>query len=338
LLSSKIHPDKHQKMQTLHQIQSAFEKYLRELSFGSDPDNLYRPVRYILSLGGKRLRPVVLLLCHKLYDDDISPAMPAAAAIEVFHNFTLVHDDIMDEAPLRRGKPTVHHKFDTNKAILSGDVMLVLAYDYLLQLENQTLIPTVSRIFTKTAIEVCEGQQMDMDFEERTNVSVEEYLRMIELKTSVLVAAAMKIGALTGGASDADAQKLYEFGRNLGIAFQLQDDLLDTFGDPEKFGKQPGGDIIQNKKTYLILKALELAGDHTRAELLEWYSNTDFDEEEKIAGVKSIFTRLDIPAQTKRLQTEFERKAMEQLNGLDAPSEKIEWLKAFAEGLMKREF
>ncbi|RME03091.1 MAG: polyprenyl synthetase family protein [Bacteroidetes bacterium] len=308
------------------------------MSFGSDPDNLYRPVRYMLSLGGKRLRPVVLLLCHKLYDDDISPAMPAAAAIEVFHNFTLVHDDIMDEAPLRRGKPTVHHKFDTNKAILSGDVMLVLAYDYLLQLENQTLIPTVSRIFTKTAIEVCEGQQMDMDFEERTNVSVEEYLRMIELKTSVLVAAAMKIGALTGGASDADAQKLYEFGRNLGIAFQLQDDLLDTFGDPEKFGKQPGGDIIQNKKTYLFLKALELADDHTRSQLLGWYSNTDFDEEEKIAGVKSIFTRLDIPAQTKRLQAEFERKAMEQLNGLDAPSEKIDWLKAFAEGLMKREF
>lgn len=326
------------KMQTLHQLQAEFQSYLQQQSFGSEPDSLYEPVRYILSLGGKRLRPLVLLLSHKLFDDNTATAMPVAMAIEVFHNFTLVHDDIMDEAPLRRGKPTVHKKFDTNKAILSGDVMLVLAYDYLLRLQNQTLIPTISRIFTQTAIEVCEGQQMDMDFEKRNDVSVEEYLRMITLKTSVLVAAAMKIGALTGGASEGDAQSLYEFGCNLGIAFQLQDDLLDTFGDPEKFGKQPGGDILQNKKTYLFLKALELADETTKARLLHWYSGSHFDEDEKIAGVKSIFTQLDIPAHTKQLKAAYEAKAMEQLGGLKVPSERLAWLSAFSEGLMKREF
>ena len=331
-------PDKHQKMQTLHQIQTAFQEYLNKQDFGKDPESLYQPVRYIMSLGGKRLRPLVLLLCHKLFKENIAPAMPAALAIEIFHNFTLVHDDIMDEAPLRRGKPTVHHKFNTNKAILSGDVMLVMAYDYLLQLENNSLIPAISKIFTKTAIEVCEGQQMDMDFEKRMDVSVEEYLRMIELKTSVLVAAAMKIGALTGGAQEQDAQRLYEFGRNIGMAFQLQDDLLDSFGDPQKVGKQPGGDILQNKKTYLFLKSLELADDKTKAELIRWYRTTNCEEEKKIARVKSIFTSLDVPSQTEALKATFENKALQQLQGIQAPKNRIVWLSAFAESLMKREF
>lgn len=325
-------------MQTLHQIQTAFDTYLREQRFERKPKSLYEPVRYILSLGGKRLRPVVLLLCHKIYHDNIAPALPAAMAIEVFHNFSLVHDDIMDEAPLRRGKPTVHHQFNSNKAILSGDVMLVMAYDFLLQVENSALVTAISQLFTRTAIEVCEGQQMDMDFENRSDVTVEEYIRMIELKTSVLVAAAMKIGALTGGASEVDAQRLYEFGRNLGIAFQLQDDLLDTFGDPEKFGKQPGGDIIQNKKTVLYLKALELAEGSVKTELLKWYAQDDFDEEEKVRRVKAIFSQLNIPSLTDELKSDYERKALQQLEGLQAPAERIGWLKAFAEGLMSREF
>ncbi len=325
-------------MQTLHQIQSEFQEYLDQQTFGTEPDNLYLPVRYIMSLGGKRLRPAVLLLCHKLFNDNIAPAMPAALAIEVFHNFTLVHDDIMDQAPLRRGQPTVHHKYGTNKAILSGDVMLVLAYQYLLRLENPDLITNISKLFTKTAIEVCEGQQMDMDFEERTDVTVDEYIRMIELKTSVLVAAAMKIGALTGGAGENDAKRLYEFGRNLGIAFQLQDDLLDSFGDPEKFGKQPGGDILQNKKTYLFLKALELADADTKTELLNWYSATDFDEGKKIQSVKGIFSKLEIPAHTEQLKTAFEEKALGRLSGLNVSPDRIEWLRAFAKRLMQRKF
>lgn len=325
-------------MQTLNQIHQEFQNYLSQQTFKKDPISLYQPVQYILSLGGKRLRPLVLLLCHKLYNENIEQALPAAMAIEIFHNFSLVHDDIMDEAPLRRGKPTVHHQFGTNNAILSGDAMLVMAYDYLLQINNPELIPVILKIFTKTALEVCEGQQMDMDFEKRNDVSVEEYLQMIALKTSVLVAAAMKIGALTGGADEMDSQKLYEFGRNLGIAFQLQDDLLDTFGDPLKFGKQPGGDILQNKKTYLFLKAMELADHNTKDELLRWYSTEEFNEDEKINSVRSIFTRLDVPAHTKALMSSFEKKALSQLQGLNVQGTKLDWLKYFAQSLMNREF
>lgn len=325
-------------MHVLPEIHSAFNTYLEAQHFDFKPAGLYDPVRYILGLGGKRLRPVVLLLSHQLFDADYQRAFPAAAAVELFHNFTLVHDDIMDEAPLRRGQPTVHQQFDPNRAILSGDVMLVHAYRYLLQLPpSAAALNTSLNVFTQTAIEVCEGQQMDMDFENRINVSTAEYLKMIELKTSVLVGAAMKIGALLGGASAVQAQHLYEFGRTLGIAFQLQDDLLDAYGNPEKFGKQPGGDILQNKKTYLFLKAFELAASPQKQELLHWYSGSGFSEGEKIESVKNLFSALHIPTHTEKLKENYLQEALSHLYKLPSEKVKLQVFRDFAENLMNRE-
>ncbi len=323
-------------MQTLHQIQQRFEQYLQSNKFSAPPLELYEPVDYILSLGGKRLRPAVLLMGHYLFDDSIEKSLPAALAIEVFHNFTLLHDDIMDAAPLRRGQPTVHEKYNLNTGILSGDVMLIYAYDFLLRLDHPRL-NEILRIFNRTAIEVCEGQQMDMNFERRNDVTIEEYLKMIELKTSVLVAGALKIGALLGGASTKDAQSLYEFGRNLGIAFQLQDDVLDTFGDPEKFGKKTGGDIAQNKKTFLYLKALEVADLETKSALISCFNSSGIDEATKIRGVIGLFNRLNIKKLAEDEMKRFQEIAMNHLTQIEAASERKKLLECFAELLMKRE-
>ncbi len=257
------------------------------------PNKLYVPVNYSLEMGGKRLRPLMLLLSYNLFHDHIQNAMPAALAIEVFHNFTLLHDDIMDNADVRRNRETVHNVYGENAAILSGDVMAFLSYNYLLECKSEKLQETV-QLFTQTAIEVCEGQQFDMDFEERLDVTENEYLEMIRLKTAVLLACGLKAGALLANASNEMADQLYNFGINLGMAFQLQDDMLDTFGDQETFGKRIGGDILSNKKTFLLIKALEKTSGKEKIELLGWISRKDFDENEKIQSVTRIYNQLNI--------------------------------------------
>ncbi len=325
-------------MQTLNQFQRLFDEYLVNNSFGEQPSELYKPVSYIMALGGKRLRPLILMLGYSVFDSKVENSLPAAMAIEVFHNFTLMHDDIMDNASLRRGKPSVHEKFGLNSGILSGDVMLAQSYRFLLLTSDQSKIPKLMEHFTKMAIEVCEGQQMDMNFENQVEVSIQDYLKMIELKTSVLVGCALRLGALLGGAKEKDAEHLYEFGRNLGIAFQIQDDILDTFGDPEKFGKKPGGDIIQNKKTILVLKALELADTQRKQELSSIYSDFKGTDEEKITRVKQLFDELNVRRVTEELMASYEKTANKALNNVLAPEDKKQLLREFASGLMKREY
>lgn len=324
-------------MQILNQIQTDFKDYLATNSFDQEPNELYAPINYILNIGGKRLRPAILLLSCYLFDGRYKQAMPAALAIETFHNFTLVHDDIMDEAPLRRGKTTVHHKYDVNTGILSGDVMMVHAFNYLLQMDQPEKMTKILKSFTKQAIEVCEGQQMDMNFESREDVSIDEYLKMIELKTSVLVAAAMEIGAIMGGASEADATAIYQFGRHLGIAFQIQDDILDTYGDPKKFGKKVGGDIAQNKKTVLYLTGLQLAETADRLALQDLYQSTADDETKKIREVMAIFDRLGVRESTEKLQEAYKNKAFAYLDGLEVPENRKQEMLQFGYSLINRE-
>ena len=264
-----------------------------------NPVNLYNPVDYSLEMGGKRLRPILLLLGYNMFADSVQEAVPAAIAIEVFHNFTLLHDDIMDKAEVRRNRPTVHKKFSENNAILSGDVMAFLSYKYLFECKSEQLL-AVSRLFTKTAIEVCEGQQFDMEFENRMDVQEGEYLEMIRLKTAVLLACSLKAGAMLANAKDEVADQLYEFGINLGLAFQLQDDLLDSFGNQESFGKKIGGDILANKKTFLSIKALQNATGNLKQELLKWLNGTAFNSEEKISAVLNIYDQLNIKELTEQ--------------------------------------
>ncbi len=275
-------------MISLKEAKAIADKELIGSGFAREPVSLYEPIGYILSLGGKRLRPGLTLMAASIFGEDLERAVPAACAIEVFHNFTLLHDDIMDQAPMRRGHPTVHVKWNTNTAILSGDAMLIEAFR-ILHGTRQEILPVVTEIFTQTALEVCEGQQFDMDYEKRDAVSEKEYLRMIELKTAVLIAASMKIGALCGGSDSREANLLYEAGRNIGLAFQLQDDLLDTYGSPEVFGKAIGGDIVANKKTYLYVMASERAANNDRKELLRLFSATDMQPEIKISKVRALF-------------------------------------------------
>ena len=267
---------------------------MQDNQFQNAPAELYAPVNYILSIGGKRLRPVLVLMSHALFNEAIEKSLPAAFAVEVFHNFTLLHDDIMDEAPLRRGQPTVHEKYDVNTGILSGDVMMIAAYDSLSKVADESKIPALYKTFNKVAIEVCEGQQYDMNFETRNDVTISAYLKMIELKTSVLLAGAMQMGAIIGDASAADIENIYQFGLNVGLAFQIQEDILDTFGDPEKFGKKVGGDIVQNKKTYLVLKALEVADETSQQALQTLMTTPTVDESTKIEAVKKIFNNLNV--------------------------------------------
>lgn len=280
-------------MHTVEELQNLVEKAIKNRSgelLQKTPVELYEPIQYSLEMGGKRLRPVLLLLAYNLFAEEIENALPAAVAIEVFHNFTLLHDDIMDKAAVRRNRPTVHVQFDENSAILSGDAMAFQSYKYLLECKSSRLTE-VFDLFTTTAIEVCEGQQYDMDFENRMDVKADEYLEMIRLKTAVLLACSLKAGALLGGASAELSAKLYDFGENLGLAFQLQDDLLDTFGDQQTFGKKIGGDILANKKTFLLIKALENASPELRDELMKWMNKEAFNPEDKIKAVTAIYLK-----------------------------------------------
>lgn len=300
-----------------------------------EPESLYAPVDYIMQLGGKRMRPVLTLMAAEVFGGDAKKAMNAAMAIEVFHNFSLVHDDIMDDAPLRRGKTTVHEKWDINTGILSGDAMLILAYQFFEGYEPDMFKALVT-LFSKTAIEVCEGQQYDVDFETRTDVTLDEYLKMIAYKTAVLVAAAMQMGAITAGASTEDAQSIYEFGKNLGIAFQLQDDYLDAFGDAESFGKQVGGDIIENKKTVLFIKALEFSKAEKRQQLLELYQEQPEEVTEKVALVKTIFVKSGAVDFTKATIAEYTEKAFTSLENLSISDTNKSLLEMFGRQLMNR--
>jgi len=324
-------------MQNTEELRNKFLDYLQKDHFDKTPDELYQPMRYILNLGGKRLRPIFLLMACNLFDDDTQKALPAALAIEIFHNFSLVHDDIMDEAPLRRGKPTVHSRFGLNAGILSGDVMLIYAYEFLLKVENKKLTHRLFELFNKIAIDVCEGQQYDMNFETSSDVELDDYIKMIGLKTAALIAGGLQIGALIGGASEDDAQHLFDFGFNLGIAFQLQDDTLDTFGDPEKFGKQVGGDIIQNKKTFLVLKALELATPETATLLQELLADMEMDEALKVERVRNIFKDLNIRDFAEAAKERYLQKAFANMEAINIDPNRKTLLLELAGVIMERE-
>ena len=274
-------------MQTSKEILKKINDFIDQLPYERKPQSLYDPVKYVLSIGGKRVRPVLMLLAYNMYKEDPERILMPACALETYHNYTLLHDDLMDNADVRRGVPTVHRKWDANTAILSGDSMLVLAYHRMLQCDADKQ-PEVMSLFTETALEIGEGQQYDMEFENRNDVTEAEYIEMIRLKTSVLLACALKIGAILAGASSEDAANLYKFGEQIGLAFQLQDDLLDVYGDPKVFGKAVGGDITCNKKTYMLINAFQRANDNQRAELDRWVTAKDFDRNEKVAAVNEI--------------------------------------------------
>ncbi len=315
--------------------QKEFLAYLESKNWIYEPKNLYEPIDYILKLGGKRIRPVLTLMISDIFSRDFKKALPAALAVEVFHNFTLVHDDIMDAAPLRRGKATVHEKWDTNTGILSGDAMLILAYQYFENYEP-IVFRKLAKLFSKTALEVCDGQQLDVDFETRSNVTIPEYINMIRLKTSVLVAAALKMGAIVAETSDENAGLIYDFGLNLGLAFQLQDDYLDTFGDPKTFGKQVGGDIIENKKTYLYLKALAVSNTEDCGKLEHFYRKKLKENSVKIGEVKRIFELNDIPFLIKQEIENYTEKAFATLTKMDIEMADKKRLKDFGLWLMNR--
>ena len=322
-------------MHSIETYQKAFVAYLQDYSTEKEPLGLYQPIHYILNLGGKRLRPVLTLLATEIFNGEYKNALNAALSVEVFHNFSLVHDDIMDDAPLRRGQKTVHEKWNINTGILSGDAMLIMAYQ-LFENYDATTFHSLAKLFSKTALEVCEGQQYDVDFETRTDVSVTEYLKMITFKTAVLVAAAMKMGAIVANASEENQNNIYEFGKNLGIAFQLQDDYLDAFGNPETFGKQVGGDIIENKKTYLYIKALEFSNEEIRLKLSKLFSETLEDSSEKIDIVKQIFVESGSAEATKKAIQNYTEKAFSVLELVHISEEKKKLLKAFGTNLMNR--
>ncbi|MDF4219971.1 polyprenyl synthetase family protein [Maribacter sp. M208] len=322
-------------MHTIEEYRDEFIAYLDSKKITKEPRNLYEPITYILGLGGKRLRPVLVLMTAEIFDADFKEALDAAVAIEVFHNFSLVHDDIMDDAPVRRGQTTVHEKWDINTGILSGDAMLIMAYQ-LFENYEPNVFRDLAKLFSKTALEVCEGQQYDVDFETRDDVMLPEYLKMIEFKTAVLVAAALKMGAIVAGASEKAQEQMYNFGLNLGIAFQLQDDYLDVFGDPETFGKQVGGDIIENKKTYLYLKALNSGSEMMVKELEHLYSIQPKEADAKIKAVRSIFERTEADNATKMAISDYTAKAFEVLEEMDIVEENKNLLREFGKNLMNR--
>ncbi|MGY6742205.1 MAG: polyprenyl synthetase family protein [Cecembia sp.] len=296
------------------------ENHIQGYSYGTSPQELYEPISYIMSLGGKRIRPLLTLLSYALYKEDYQEILTPAMAVEVFHNFTLMHDDIMDDAPLRRGKATVHEKWNANTAILSGDVMLVRAYDMLLDVDPN-LLPICLKLFNQTAAEVCEGQQHDMNFERMETVTEEAYIDMIRQKTAVLLGFALEFGAILAGASADDARKLYDFGVNIGIGFQLKDDLLDVYADKEKFGKQVGGDIISNKKTFLLLKAKELANGKQKEDLDKWIAATEFDKEEKVREVTAIYDQIGIKSLSESKMQEYFDRGFAQYTALSVPQQ-----------------
>jgi len=314
--------------------QSLIEEGLLSLQLPSSPANLYDPIRYMLSIGGKRMRPVLLLMGAEMFGVGNQQALAPALGIEVFHNFTLLHDDIMDKAPLRRGKATIHEKWSPDIAILSGDTMFVKSCQLMMQVPS-SVMPAVMSLFFKTAMEVCEGQQLDMDFQSMPVVSIDQYLNMIRLKTAVLLGGSLGVGALIGNASADDVQHLYDFGVNLGVAFQLQDDILDVYGDAEKFGKQVGGDILANKKTFLLLTALELADGDAEIELKHWLAKDGGDD--KVIAVTGIFNRLGILQHAQQKMDDLYREAMQHLDAIPVPQERKSMLRDLAMMLMQRE-
>lgn len=323
-------------MQKIIELQELVSNRIKEKKYSKYPEQLYDPLDYIMSLGGKRMRPVLVLLAHHLYSDKHEEAIEAAIAVETFHNFSLIHDDIMDAAPLRRGKPTVHEKWNQNTAILSGDVMLIEAYQLLVNYPKE-ILSDLLKVFNKTAIQVCEGQQIDMLFETQANVTVAEYINMIELKTAVLLGGSLEIGAMIANAPREECKMLYEFGRLMGIAFQLQDDYLDVYANPEKFGKQVGGDIISNKKTFLWIKAHALANKEQLAELQHWESKQVFKAEEKVTAVTKIYNELNIPQLTEQKINEYANQAFEILAKVKGKESVKAILVRLAEDLLVRE-
>ncbi len=316
-------------------LQERIQRALDSYSFPLFPERLYEPIRYLLSLGAKRMRPQLLLMGCELFNGDPEQAVQPALGIEFFHNFTLMHDDIMDQAPLRRARQTVHEKWNTNIAILSGDAMFVQSFQLMMQVEAG-ILKSVLDLFSRTAIEVCEGQQMDMDFETADGVSLEEYLRMIELKTAVLLAASLQIGSLIAGARKQDSEHLYQFGKLIGTGFQLQDDYLDVYGDSDKFGKQVGGDILSNKKTFLLLKAQQLADPESLRELRHLMQHEKH-ADEKVRGVKAIYDRLGVQDHSNRKIEACFDTGLKHLEAIDVPDSQKEDLVAFANMLMARE-
>lgn len=322
-------------MYSLNDLQAIVEKSFGELQLPIEPRNLYEPISYTLSLGGKRVRPILCLMSANLFSDIVDKAVKPAIALEIFHNFTLIHDDIMDNADVRRGKPTVHKKWNPNVAILSGDAAIIVAYKYVAQTDS-TLLPEILKVFNATALEVCDGQQFDMEYEKLPVVTEDDYLKMIELKTSVLLAAAAKIGAILGGASLQDAERLYNFGRNLGLAFQLQDDLLDTYGDPKVFGKAIGGDIISNKKTFLMINALKLATQPSQVALQKILKNEAIAPEEKIASVKAIYDEVGVKEITEKKIDFYYKLALAEIAKISVREERKEAILSYAEKIMGR--
>lgn len=321
----------HTPAELLEMVNQALEKH----DINKQPEGLYAPISYVLSLGGKRIRPVLVLMAYELYKEDIDQALLPAIGLETYHNFTLLHDDLMDRADVRRGKPTVHRKWDDNTAILSGDNMLVMAMQRISQCDDRHL-PSIVRLFTQTAIEIDEGQQYDMDFEQRDDVTEAEYLEMIRLKTSVLLACALKMGATLADAPAGDCEELYLFGEKLGLAFQLQDDYLDVYGDYETFGKQIGGDIMCNKKTYMLINAQLRAQGKQAEELAAWISNTEAKREDKVPAVTRIYNELDIPSLCQERINEYFQEALKHLDLVQVSSEKKEMLHTLALQLLKR--
>nr|WP_302962759.1 polyprenyl synthetase family protein [uncultured Prevotella sp.] len=322
-------------MLTATEIQEKVNAYIASLPYERRPKSLYDPIEYVLAAGGKRIRPSFVLMAYNLFHDDVDRILPVATALETYHNYTLLHDDLMDKADMRRGRPTVHKKWDDNTAILSGDTMLVLAYEHLAKCDTKYLKPALD-LFTETALEVSEGQQFDMEFETRNDVAEEEYIEMIRLKTSVLLACALKMGAVVAGASDADANALYAFGEKVGLAFQLQDDLLDVYGDPKVFGKAIGGDITSNKKTFMLINAFNRADAGTRAELERWTTATEFDPAEKIAAVTEIYNRLGIDKLAEQRIKEYFEQSRLHLDELSVSDDRKAVLREYTERMMNR--
>ena len=319
-----------------NQLSQRINQYIKELAFSRKPQGLYNPIEYVLSPGGKRIRPVLMLMAYNLYRDDVEAIFDPATAIEVYHNYTLLHDDLMDRADMRRGKATVHKVWNDNAAILSGDAMLVLAYQYMARVKTDCLKPGMD-LFSQTALEICEGQQLDMEFETRHDVTEEEYIEMIRLKTSVLLAASLKIGALLGGASSADANALYDFGMHMGVAFQLKDDWLDVYGDPAVFGKKIGGDILCNKKTYMLIQALRSAKGDQLNELNDWIEAEQPNPQEKIAAVTRIYNATGVKQMCEEQIALYTRKGLESLERVALPAEMKEQLSQLMLGLIDRQ-
>jgi geranylgeranyl diphosphate synthase type II len=320
----------------VEEIKSRLDIEIKSYDFGKNPVELYEPIHYLMALSGKRMRPLLTILGYSLFKEDWQSILKPAIAVEVFHNFTLMHDDIMDNAPLRRGKPTVHEKWNNNIAILSGDVMLVKAYDLLL-FANPSYLPPIIRSFNQCAAEVCEGQQFDMNFETRSEVSEDEYLEMIRLKTAVLLGFALELGGMLAGADQESLALLRDFGQKIGIGFQLKDDYLDVYGDAVKFGKQVGGDIIANKKTYLLIEALVQAKGKLKEELEYWISLTEFDKDEKVKAVTHIYNQLDIPQLCKQKINQYFMEGFEDLEKIKVSESKKAFLKKFTEQIIHRE-